>query len=120
MSIAIALVLTTGCMKPGSQVSVGEGLAVPKASGGKMERTKIYIHNENPGAPSVDDTPPPPANRRVETNLYIIYTTKKGDTFWNIAKRQLGNGNRWKEISKLNPEIPIKNLGIGKKIKLPK
>lgn len=30
------------------------------------------------------------------------YTVKKGDCMWAIARKQLGNGNRWKEIYKLN------------------
>lgn len=32
------------------------------------------------------------------------YTVQKGDSLWNIAKKQLGNGNRWSEIYELNKE----------------
>lgn len=30
------------------------------------------------------------------------YTVKKGDTLWSIAKKLLGDGNRYKEIQKAN------------------
>jgi LysM repeat protein len=30
------------------------------------------------------------------------YTVKSGDCLWNIAKKQLGDGSRWKEIYDLN------------------
>lgn len=30
------------------------------------------------------------------------YTVKKGDSMWAIARKQLGDGGRWKEIYKLN------------------
>ncbi len=30
------------------------------------------------------------------------YTVKKGDSLWQIAQSQLGNGSRWPEIQKLN------------------
>lgn len=30
------------------------------------------------------------------------YTVKKGDCLWNIAKKELGSGSRWKEIYNLN------------------
>ena len=30
------------------------------------------------------------------------YTVKKGDCLWNIAKRELGDGTKYKEIAKKN------------------
>jgi len=32
------------------------------------------------------------------------YSVKKGDCLWNIAKKQLGDGSRWKEIYELNKD----------------
>lgn len=32
----------------------------------------------------------------------VIYTVKKGDTLWDISRRFLGNGNRYKDIMDLN------------------
>lgn len=60
------------------------------------------------------------------------YTVKKGDSLMTIAKKQLGNGSRWKEIYKLNKSTietwakkrgkPGNGLWIfsGEKLKLPK
>ena len=64
------------------------------------------------------------------------YTVKKGDCMWAIAKKQLGNGNRWKEIYNLNKSTieswakkyghksAIEGTGCwifpGEKLKLPK
>lgn len=36
------------------------------------------------------------------------YTVKKGDTLYNISKKELGDGSRWKEIYNLNKD-KIKN-----------
>ena len=33
---------------------------------------------------------------------YETYTVKKGDTLWSIAAAKLGDGNRWKELARLN------------------
>ena len=33
------------------------------------------------------------------------YTIKAGDTLWEIAKTQLGDGNKWKEIYTLNKDL---------------
>ncbi len=49
-----------------------------------------------------------------------LYTIKSGDSLWSIAQNQLGDGNRFKEILKLNPKISAKsNLAIGAKLKIP-
>lgn len=39
------------------------------------------------------------------------YTVVKGDCLWSIAKKQLGNGNRWQEIYNLNRD-KIKNPNL--------
>jgi 5'-nucleotidase len=47
------------------------------------------------------------------------YTVRKGDTFWNIATRQLGNGHRWKEIAEMNPGVSPNKLRVGQTIRIP-
>lgn len=51
---------------------------------------------------------------------YSVYIVAGGDTLWSIAKNQLGNGNRYKEILPLNPHINQNQpLKIGTKLLLP-
>lgn len=47
-----------------------------------------------------------------------VYTVKAGDSLWAIAQRELGNGNRWQEISKLNG-LTSTTIRVGQKLKLP-
>ena len=68
-------------------------------------------------AQAVQQPSPRPDNRpKAKT-----YTIKSGDSLWKIAKSQLGNANRWREIQKLNgiPDSRLKNLKLGSVIKLP-
>jgi LysM repeat protein len=49
--------------------------------------------------------PPPaptPAPARPAAPITSTYTVARGDSYWGIAARLLGNGGRWKEISDLN------------------
>jgi nucleoid-associated protein YgaU len=49
------------------------------------------------------------------------YTVKAHDGLMSIARTQLGNEHRWKEILALNPEIqaPDYRLKVGQVIKMP-
>lgn len=50
-----------------------------------------------------------------------IITVKPGDTLSGIAKDKLGDGNRWPEIAKNNPQIKNPDLIYpGDKVKLPR
>jgi len=65
-----------------------------------------------PKLPSTNDTKPKPSGE---------YVVKEGDNLWRIAAAKLGDGNRYKEISKLNADI-VKDedtLVVGMRLKLP-
>lgn len=47
------------------------------------------------------------------------YTVKAGDSLWKIAKLQLNDGSRYKEIAKLNGITDYNNLSLGAVLKLP-
>lgn len=49
------------------------------------------------------------------------YVVQEGDNLWRIATAKLGDGNRYKEISKLNADIlkDEHNIPIGMRLKLP-
>ena len=49
-------------------------------------------------------------------NTYVV---KKGDNPWAIAKRELGDGQRHKEILALNPGLNPTTMKIGQVIKMP-
>ncbi len=49
---------------------------------------------------------------------YITYTVQKGDTLWDIAKKYLGNGSRWKEIYNLSG-LTSQTIYAGQKLKIP-
>lgn len=47
------------------------------------------------------------------------YKIKSGDTYYTVAKKELGSAARWKEVEKLNKIAP-EDLRVGMTIKLPK
>ena len=49
---------------------------------------------------------------------YSIYTVKKGDTLWKIAKEYLGNGAKYKEIEILN-NLKSDTIYVGQNLKIP-
>lgn len=63
---------------------------------------------------------PEPINRLPEPR-HEVYTVMSGDTLIGIARRYLGNGDRWQEIEALNADLlgPDLVLQVGMKLKLP-
>ena len=68
--------------------------------------------------PYVDPAAPATAPPVPEEQYYVI---EKGDTLWAIAKKFLGNGNRWPELYEANKEVIIDPDKIfpGQKIRIP-
>ena len=64
-----------------------------------------------PGAYEPEPLPAQPVSR--------TYTIRKGDTFWSIAQREYGNGQKWRDISAANPSVDPKKLAVGQQITLP-
>ena len=50
---------------------------------------------------------------------YTTYTVKKGDSLWKIAKKLLGNGNKFTQIQKANG-LSGSLIKVGQKLKIPK
>jgi nucleoid-associated protein YgaU len=70
----------------------------------------------------VKDTIPTAAAAPVEQPqaAQSVYVVVEGDNLWKIAKKQLGNGARYKEILSLNPNITKdKPLLVGEKLTIP-
>lgn len=67
-------------------------------------------------APAETEKEPEKAAASTETRTY---TVKKGDSLWKIARKQLGNPNRYREIQTLNG-MKGDLIRVGQVIKLPK
>lgn len=52
---------------------------------------------------------------KVENKTYIV---KKGDTLWSIAKREFGDGQKYKDIAKLNNLANPNLIKIGQQLRL--
>ncbi len=55
-------------------------------------------------ASTADPSPPQPAPQTREGAEPGTYTVRRGDTYWEIAERLLGDGLRWQEVRDLNVE----------------
>ncbi|SEU22017.1 LysM peptidoglycan-binding domain-containing protein, partial [Enterocloster clostridioformis] len=82
-------------VKEGLDLVVSITMKEARHYGTKIMNFAIVPEQPIPAAASPE--PERPAARpQVKT-----YTVKSGDCLWNIAKKQLGDGNRWKEIHNL-------------------
>ena len=52
---------------------------------------------------------------KVSPKQYIV---KKGDTLWNICKKELGDGSKYKEIAELNKLENPNKIYVGQKLRL--
>lgn len=65
--------------------------------------------------PPVDVKPLPPVDGGAR-----VYTVQQGDKgFMDIARKELGNASRYREIESLNPGVDSRKLKPGVQIKLP-
>jgi len=54
----------------------------------------------------------------IEKETYMVYTVKKGDSLWAIAKKYLGTGWAYTEIKTLNG-LKTNNIYPGQKLNIP-
>ena len=117
---AMALaIIAAGCNKP-AQPAPGAATNEPPKDLGSGSMAPIGA------VPPTTLTPPPPAPVYEPAPAAAgkagarDYTVQKGDTMFGIARTQLGNQSRWKEIRDMNPEIKDSNtLKAGQVIKIP-
>jgi nucleoid-associated protein YgaU len=112
LSLAIAVI---GCQKaPDHQVEVGPP-PEPEATDQAPQLTEIRPVDS--GLEEEEGSQGPPT--LTEATEGQAYTVRKGDTFWNIASKKLGNGHRWKEIAAMNPGVDANKLRVGQTIRIP-
>ncbi|MEW8955614.1 LysM peptidoglycan-binding domain-containing protein [Clostridium sp.] len=78
----------------------------------------VIVNNTSANKVAAQSSPP---QRPVENKQTNTHTVVSGDTLFYIAKRYLGNGNRWREIFNLNKDkisVPEK-IYPGQVLKLP-
>jgi nucleoid-associated protein YgaU len=101
------------------ETNIGQSLVVPKLLDSELD--KINIWGIFPSSlfekvESIGRRHIPADNQKA--NQYIV---REGDSLWSIAAEQLGNGSRYKEISKLNAKVlkDENDLTIGMRLSLP-
>jgi len=99
--------------------------ATAKALAAALNQKSNYVPSATPSAPAGNNKPSSntgsqPANSSKSGTEN--YTVKSGDNLWNIAKKELGDGTRWKEIYDLNKD-KISNPNLiykDQKLEIPK
>ena len=109
-------------LKSAQQISLGQSLVIPKLLTSELDKIKIWGVFPNSMfevVESIGKVHISADNREAKQSRH--YIVRQGDTLWNIAAEQLGNGSRYKEISNLNANV-LKNendITIGMRLCLP-
>jgi nucleoid-associated protein YgaU len=94
-------------------LKVGQVILLPEIEG-------VSRQSSSPPAQADAGRSAPPASPAPPTE-YRPYQVRKGDRYITIAKEQLGDGSRWREIAELNRDVfpdPAK-IRYGVRIRLP-
>lgn len=90
-----------------------------KNHGGSMKQFRADVKALMEGKTETTTTKAEAKEEPKKETTYTSYTVKKGDTLWSIAQKNLGSGNRYKDIMTANG-LKNDHLKIGQTIKLPK
>jgi len=99
-------------------LKVGAKLALP------ADATQAVAQPTLPAQKKTEPAPKPKSSERVATPERRVAggpscKVQKGDTFKAIARRELGDSDRWKEIADLNPGVSASKLAVGQVLRLP-
>lgn len=75
----------------------------------------IPVADAYPAGPAADLGAASGANKSAART----YTVQKGDTLIKIARTQLGDEHKWKQIAAANPGVNANAIKVGQKINLP-
>lgn len=80
---------------------------------------RVQVAQQSGGKAAATQKPKP--KRPDERVPPKTYTLVAGDSLWKVAQKALGDGNRWREIQKLNglSDAQLKALKVGTVLKLP-
>ncbi len=109
-------------LKSPDEISVGQKLVIPQLLASAPDKGKIVNVLSGTEFTKVDSIGKKhlEANGRQaeQSNEYVV---REGDSLWQIAAEQLGNGNRCSEIAELNAGVlnGENNLSVGMRLKMP-
>lgn len=110
-------------LKSPDEIYVGQKLVIPSLPGsqpGKNKLEKLSGPTLLGKVESISQKDAATDSRQAEKNS--SYIVQQGDSLWQIAAKQLGDGSRYQEIVELNTDI-LENedsLAVGMCLKLPK
>ena len=109
-------------------LQVGQKLVIPPIAGSpavssspsEVLTDKNFTKVESVGQknPTAKAEKPAPATAAKAGNVYVV---KEGDSLWKIAATQLGDGNRYRDIVKLNSNVLSSedDIAVGMQLKMP-
>jgi LysM repeat protein len=79
---------------------------------------RVPVTQQTGGTTTIQKTKPKRPDERVPPKTYTLVA---GDNLWKVAQKVLGDGNRWREIQRLNgiSDAQLKSLPVGMVLKLP-
>ena len=103
------------------EISLEQSLVIPKLIASELDKINIYDIFPSSMFEKVESI----GRRHISADNHeakgVQYVVREGDSLWSIAGEQLGNGSRYKEISKLNTDV-LENendLTVGMRLRLP-
>jgi nucleoid-associated protein YgaU len=111
-----------GVLKSPDEIYVGQKLVIPllaNLQSGKNKLEKLSRPTLLEEVKSIGQKSASADSSRLEGNR--SYTVQEGDSLWQIATKQLGDGSRYEEIVELNADIlkDEDSLAVGMCLKLP-
>ncbi len=106
-------------VRAGSALTPGQLIKIPEQPAGSVVMTTKHRPSLAATRPQTKQTKP---KRKPAVTKPKTYRVKSGDSFYKIAKTQLGNASRWKEIFELNKKVVSadpKRLKPGQVLELP-
>jgi nucleoid-associated protein YgaU len=105
-------------LKSPDQIYVGQKLLIPPLTQTALDKPEYVLPAEN--FQPVESIGARHGNQAIKTaDKARYYTVKEGDSLWKIASEQLGDGNRYPELAKLNKLEDEDFLVVGARLKLP-
>jgi nucleoid-associated protein YgaU len=106
-------------LKSPDQIYVGQRLIVPPLPEADSSSPENVLPAENfESVESIGARHEQKVSKTTDKIRY--YTVREGDSLWKIASEQLGDGNRYPELAKLNKLEDEDFLVVGARLKLPR